>query len=97
MNNMKRIPGIVAFIVLLASCSTIKEVPITVKTEILPLGDTVKLNEGSVLYSLPLTGFEFTVVAQRTIQTAGPYHDYAKQFLGLDDVINTNQTVWKNK
>ena len=91
---MKRIFYIIFLVILLASCTTVKEVPLTVNTQILPLGDTVKLYEGSIVYSLPLTGFEFTVVAQRTIQTAGPYHDYADQFLGLKDVIRSNNTIW---
>lgn len=94
---MKRINGIIGIVLLAASCTTIKEVPITVNTTVLPLGDTVKLYEGSLLYSLPKTGFEFTVVAQRTIQTAGPYHSYAEQFLGLKDVIKNDQTVWSLK
>jgi len=94
---MKRISGIIILILMVVSCSTIKEVPITVKTTILPLGDTVKLYEGSLLYSLPQTGFEFTVVAQRTIQTAGPYHNFAEQFLGLNDIIKNNQTIWSLK
>ncbi len=81
-------------LIIVASCTATKEVPLQVNTQILPLGDTVKLYDGSVLYSLPLTGFEFTVVAKKTIQTAGPYHNYADQFLGLEDVIRNNKIVW---
>jgi len=94
---MKRIKILIGLIILAASCTTIKEVPLTVNTTVLPLGDTVKLYEGSLLYSLPQTGFEFTVVAQRTIQTAGPYHNFAEEFLGLNDVIRADQTVWSLK
>ena len=94
---MKKISGLIALILMVFSCTTIKEVPITVNTTVLPLGDTVKLYEGSLLYSLPQTGFEFTVVAQRTIQTAGPYSNYADQFLGLKDIIRNNQTIWSLK
>ncbi|MEE4115420.1 MAG: DUF4831 family protein [Marinilabiliaceae bacterium] len=91
---MKKLFYTIAVVILLGSCTTVKEVPVKVNTQILPLGDTVKLYKGSIVYSLPLTGFEFTVVAQRTVQTAGPYHDYADQFLGLKDVIRSNNTVW---
>ena len=91
---MKKLIYTMAVVILLGSCTTVKEVPVKVNTQILPLGDTVKLYKGSIVYSLPLTGFEFTVVAQRTVQTAGPYHDYADQFLGLKDVIRSNNTVW---
>ncbi len=94
---MKRISGLIALVFIVFSCTTIKEVPVTVNTTILPLGDTVKLYEGSLIYSLPQTGFEFTIVAQRTIQTAGPYNNYADQFLGLKDIIRSNQTIWSLK
>jgi hypothetical protein len=94
---MKRINILGIILILAASCTTIKEVPVSVNTRVLPLGDTVKLYKGSILYSLPQTGFEFTVYAQRTIQTAGPYHSYAEQFLGLNDVIRADQTIWSLK
>lgn len=91
---MKRSHLLVFLVLILVSCSPGKNLPMVQRTEILPLGDTVKLHEGSILYSLPLTGFEFTVIAQRTVQTAGPYHNYADQFLGLKDVIRSNNTIW---
>lgn len=92
---MKKLTALFAAVLVIAgACTTIKEVPVTVKTEILPLGDSVKLHEGSLLYSLPLTAFDFTVVAEKTTQTAGPYHKYADQFLGLKDVIKENRTIW---
>jgi hypothetical protein len=94
---MKRINCLIVLLVVLASCSTVKEVPIKVNTTILPLGDTVKLYKGSLLYSLPETGLEFSVVAQRTVQTAGPYSEYADKFLGLKDIIRNNQTIWTLK
>ncbi len=81
----------------LFSCTTIKEVPQVVNTRILPLGDSVKLYDGSLVYALPLTAFDFTVVATKTIRKAGPYHQYANQFLGLNDVISEDEIVWTLK
>ncbi|MCD4697477.1 MAG: DUF4831 family protein [Bacteroidales bacterium] len=92
---MRKLTAFLTVILVIAgACTTIKEVPVTVKTKILPLGDSIKLHEGSLLYSLPLTAFDFTVVAEKITQTAGPYHDYANQFLGLKDVIMENKTIW---
>ena len=79
---------------LLGACTTVKEVPVKVNTKILPLGDSVKLYDGSLIYALPRTGFEITVLARRTVQSAGPYHEYAEQFLGLKDVIQSDQSFW---
>lgn len=91
---MKKLYILLFVSALVASCTTIKEVPAVVRTRVLPLGDTVKLYDGSLVYSLPLTGFEFTVIARKTIQAAGPYYEYAEQFLGLKDVIRSDNTVW---
>jgi hypothetical protein len=80
-----------------AACTTIKEVPVTVNTRVLPLGDTVKLHEGALVYALPLTALDFTVVAEKLVQRAGPYHQYAEQFLGLKNVITRDETIWTLK
>jgi hypothetical protein len=79
----------------MAACSSSKKVPATVKTTVLPMGDSVKLYEGSVAYSLPLTAFDFTVVAEKRVLKAGPYHRYADQFLGLKDVISEDKVIWE--
>lgn len=94
---MRKLSSIIAGLIILASCSTVKEVPVTVNTRVLPLGDTVKLYEGSVIYSLPLTAFDFTVIAEKRILKAGPYYQYAEQFLGLRDVITQDQVIWQLK
>lgn len=79
------------------ACTTVKEVPVKVNTRVLPLGDTVKLNEGSLVYALPQSVIDFTVVAEKTVQKAGPYSEYAEELLGLRDVIGSDQVVWKLK
>ncbi|TFH38961.1 MAG: DUF4831 family protein [Bacteroidia bacterium] len=91
---MKILISTIAAIILSAACTTVKEVPGLVHTRVLPLGDTVKLHEGAVIYSLPLTAFDFTVIAEKRVLKAGPYYKYADQFLGLKDVITQDQVVW---
>jgi hypothetical protein len=87
----------IAAIIIVTSCTTVKEVPGLVNTRVLPLGDTVKLHEGAVVYSLPLTAFDFTVIAEKRVLKAGPYHSYANQLLGLKDVIASDQVLWDIK
>ncbi len=79
------------------SCTTVKEVPVKVNTQVLPLGDSVKLTGGSLVYALPQTVLDFTVVAEKTVQKAGPYSEYAEGMLGLRDVIGSDRVVWKLK
>ena len=83
-------------VLILYACS-VKEVPVRVNTQVLPLGDTVKLYEGSLVYALPQTVLDFTVVAEKTVQKAGPYHRYANELLGLRDVISSDQVIWSLK
>ncbi len=61
---------------------------------ILPLGGEVKVTEGSVVYSLPLTVFEIDVVAERTVSVPGPYAGFAREMLGLDDIIMSGEEKW---
>ena len=84
------------FSLLLNACG-VKEVPVKVNTQVLPLGDTVKLYEGSLVYALPQTVLDFTVIAEKTVQKAGPYHAYANELLGLRDVISVDQVIWTIK
>ena len=96
---MKRIGKLSALVIIVfaSGCTTIREVPQVVSTRILPMGDSVKVHEGSLVYSLPLTAFDFTVMAEKTIQKAGPYNEYANRFLGLREVINQDRVIWTIK
>lgn len=97
---MKRSGKYIALIIIVFavfSCTVIKEVPIQVNTRVLPLGDSVMLHEGCLLYALPQTVLDFTVIAEKTILKAGPYHEYAMQFLGLSNVITADQVFWTLK
>ncbi|MGM0667013.1 MAG: DUF4831 family protein [Bacteroidota bacterium] len=87
---------IVLLISSLYACS-VKEVPLKVNTQVLPLGDTVRLHEGSLVYALPQTVLDFTVIAEKTVQKAGPYNQYANELLGLHDVISSDQVLWTIK
>ena len=93
---MRRIIPVIMVAVLAASCGSMKKVPET-GIKVLPMGDAVRLHEGAVVYALPLTAFEFTVVAEKRTMKAGPYYRYAEQLLGLKDVIAEDNVVWTIK
>jgi hypothetical protein len=64
------------------------------KSVILPLSDSSALRDGSIIYGLPMTVFTVTVDMERTIEKPGPYAQYADDFLGLTDVIKSENESW---
>lgn len=62
---------------------------------VLPLGDEVRVTEGSLVYALPMTVFEIDVIAEKRIDRPGPYARYAAEMIGLDNVINSEQESWR--
>ena len=61
---------------------------------VLPLGGEVQVTDGSIVYALPMTVFEFDIIAERTIEVPGPYAAYAGEMLGLDNVILSEDELW---
>ena len=53
---------------------------------------TVKNNP--IVYSLPKTVVSVKVTAVNEISVKGPYSVYAHKYLGTDDVINENSSIW---
>lgn len=54
-----------------------------------------KHNEYGLVYTLPTTTLRFAVTARRTVNHAGPYFQYAKKFLGTDEVIKEDSENWE--
>ena len=46
-----------------------------------------KHNEYGLIYSLPVTHVRITVEAEKTVLKAGPFFNYAKKYLGVDNVV----------
>jgi hypothetical protein len=95
MNDMKRSYFILslAFVAFMYGCTSLSknaESDITV----LPLGGGVKVTEGSIVYALPLTVFEFDIAAEKMIEVPGPYAAYAGEMIGLDNVIKEENEIW---
>lgn len=53
-----------------------------------------KHNEYGLVYTLPTTALRVEVTAQRTLQLAGPYWQYAKKYIGTDKVIRQDAEKW---
>lgn len=62
-----------------------------------PLAQTGGVPEGSLVYGLPLTVLDLTVVAERTIEKPGPYARYAEDMLGLRDIVKAENESWTIK
>ena len=92
---MKRKLNVALLILLLisAGCNTLQK-GTSPDIVILPLGGEVKVTEGSVVYALPLTVFEFDITARKTIEVPGPYAQFAGEMLGLNDVITEENEFW---
>jgi hypothetical protein len=92
---MKRlfIPSLLALTALLSSCS-VQSRNSGNDIVVLPLGGEVKITEGSMVYALPLTVFEFEITATRTLGVPGPYANYAAEMIGLDNIIEQEHEYW---
>ncbi|WP_280121924.1 DUF4831 family protein [Duncaniella muricolitica] len=46
-----------------------------------------KANEYGLIYTLPLTSFEVTIAAEKTVRTPGEFYQYAKKYLNTDPIL----------
>lgn len=58
------------------------------------LGYEPELVEESLIYALPHTGLKVTVTYQKDVFVPGPYADYARRLLGIEDVRKTRNTEY---
>ena len=86
-------PALAALTVLSAACSVQSRNSVN-EMVVLPLGGEVKVTEGSIVYALPLTIFEFEITATRTLAVPGPYADYAAEMIGLDNIVEQEHEYW---
>jgi hypothetical protein len=84
---------LVSSLIFSVSCINKKGI-IDPKTMILPLGDTVHLRDGSLIYGLPLTVFDIEVDIEKRIEKQGPYAKYANDLLGIKDIITQDREIW---
>jgi hypothetical protein len=96
MKNIIRLISVLIVSILLVSCFSKKGL-VAPRTTILPLGDTIHINDGSLIYGLPMTVFNIDVDAERRIEKTGPYAKYAGDLLGIKDLITQDREIWSIK
>lgn len=50
-----------------------------------------KTNEYGLIYTLPTTQIDITVAVERTIKHPGQFHNYAKKYLNISDVVTRDE------
>ncbi len=58
----------------------------TSKFTTLHVNDTNKIKNAGLIYTLPQTGFNINLEVTKNIFVAGSFHDYAEEFLGIENV-----------
>lgn len=53
-----------------------------------------KHNDYGLVYTLPRTSLKITVSATKEVRKAGPYYQYAKKYMGTDDVVKNDAEIW---
>ena len=53
-----------------------------------------KASEYGLIYTLPLTGLQVTVAAEKTVRTPGEFYQYARKYLNADPIL-TPSVSWK--
>ncbi|MDE6236529.1 MAG: DUF4831 family protein [Muribaculaceae bacterium] len=56
-----------------------------------------KHNEYGLVYTLPTTALSIDVTAERRVEKAGKYFQYAKKYIGTDKVIKADSESWSVK
>ena len=74
----------------IASCTAPKKY---IRVENINNVNSVKDNP--IIYSLPKTAITVKVTAVNEVSVRGPYYQYASKYIGTDDIITNNSSVWK--
>ncbi len=53
-----------------------------------------KASEYGLIYTLPLTAFEVTIAAEKTVKTPGEFYQYAKKYLDVTPILKET-TSWR--
>jgi hypothetical protein len=77
-------------IILASGCST---VTYTFKTR--PLSDPDTAGGHGIIYYLPCTVVRVSVTMERRMVVPGPYHEYAKKYLGIENVPQQVEQEWR--
>lgn len=56
--------------------------------------NAVKANNYGVIYSLPKTSFEVTLLVKKTTYRKGEFYPYAQRYLGIDNPVTEDKSVY---
>ncbi len=56
--------------------------------------NAIKANDYGVIYTLPKTTFEVTLLVKKTTYVRGDFYQYAQRYLGIDNPITENSTAY---
>lgn len=63
-------------------------------TSVVPAGQALSLTSKGMVYTLPATNLQVTVTAEHRVYVPGPYSQYAKKYLGIDNVPSQGESEW---
>jgi hypothetical protein len=89
-NKILKTVAIAATAIAISACGAEKNF---IRVENINNVGTVKHNP--IAYSLPKTVLSVRVKAINEISVRGPYYQYAQKYMGTDDIITNNESVWK--
>ena len=72
-------------VIFITACSTVKVINVNYVEE---------FKKHSIIYSLPKTIIDVKVKTTKTTYKKGPYYNYAKKYLGIDNAIINDKTEW---
>ena len=53
-----------------------------------------KANDYALVYTLPKTAIDVTIVAKKTVETPGEFYQFSKRLLNVDNPISAESTAW---
>ncbi|MDY0198993.1 MAG: DUF4831 family protein [Tenuifilaceae bacterium] len=63
-------------------------------TSVVPAGQALSLSSKGMIYTLPATNLQVSVIAEHRMYVPGPYSQYAKKYLGIDNVPSQGDSEW---
>ncbi|MDD2196819.1 MAG: DUF4831 family protein [Bacteroidales bacterium] len=61
---------------------------------VMPVEQALSLTSKGMVYTLPSTNLLVTVTAEHRVYIPGPYSQYAKKYLGIDNVLSQANNEW---
>ena len=93
MLNCTKLVSFVLIAMMSASCAMNRNIGNS-KYSVTPLSGNTKMEEGGLVYGLPLTVVDVELEAERIIEKPGPYSRFAGDLLGIDNVIKSENEFW---